>query len=109
MQCEKCQLHSALHGETVCEICFWKYGKYPYYKKAMQAVSHIYGTTCGNRTHSHCVFGRQGWSVLPKLAAVGMLISVMKSTRLNKTPKTTIKLTDYFLQYWIDYFGFYNA
>lgn len=123
MQCEKCQLHTALQEETVCEICFWKYGKYPSYKKAMEAVTHIYCTTCvgfydrtsefskkivkkiGHYSKTPCAFTYEGWSILPKLAAVGQLIAVMKSTNLNYKPKTTIKTTDYFSQYWHNKFG----
>ena len=127
MQCKKCQLHLALQGETVCEICFWKYGKYPSYKRAMLAVSHIYCTTCvgyydrksafyaklvpkiGHYSRTPCVFGYEGWSILPKMSAVGRLIAVMKSTILNYKPKTTVELTDYFSQYWIDNFKLQNV
>ena len=122
MQCKKCQLHAALHGETVCEICFWKYGKYPSYKKAMEAVAHVYCTTCvgyydrtsefykkmvtkiGHYAKTPCVFIYEGWSMLPKMSPVGRLIAVMKSTDLNATPKTTAKTTDYFSKYWLDKF-----
>lgn len=123
MQCEKCQLHTALQGETVCLICFWKYGKFPSYKKAMEGVAAIYCTTCvgyydrknelyqklihkiGRYAQTPCVFKYEGWSILPKLSAIGQLIAVMKSTILNSKPKTTAKVTDYFSQYWLDKFG----
>ncbi len=123
MQCEKCQLHAALQDETMCEICFWKYGKYPSYKKAMGAVSHIYCTTCvgyydrksefywkivkkiGHYAKTPCVFVYEGWSILPKMSAVGSLIAVMKSTNLNYRPKTSVKITDYFSKYWLNYFS----
>ncbi len=122
MICEKCGLHSVIHGETVCLICFWKYGKYPSYKKAMEAVATLYCTTCvgyynrtskfyekviakiGRYAKTPCVFKYEGWSILPKMSAIGCLIAVMKSTSLNATPKTTAKITDYFSKYWLDKF-----
>jgi len=119
--CEKCGLHSALHDEIVCSICFWKYGKYPSYKKAMESVALHYCGVTGfyNRTSSFykkmvkkighygttpSIFRYEGWSLLPKIAAVGCLIAAMKSTNLNYKPKTTVKITDYFSTYWLDKF-----
>ena len=121
--CEKCGLHSALHGETVCSICFWKYGKYPYYKKAMEAVaSHYCGVTgfynrtskfskkivkkIGHYGTTKSIFINEGWSILPKICAVGCFIASMKNTHLNYKPKTTAKITDYFSTYWLDKFEF---
>lgn len=127
MQCGKCQLHTALEGETVCLICFWKYGKYPSYKKAMEGVAAIYCTTCtgyydrksalyqklihkiGRYARTPCVFIYEGWSILPKMAAIGPLIATMKSTVLNYKSKTNVKLTDYFSQFWLDKFDLPNV
>ena len=88
----------------------------------MQAVAHIYCITCvgfydrksefyqkliskiGRYARTPCVFIREGWSILPKMSAIGRLIAVMKSTHLNYKPKTTVNITDYFSKYWLDYF-----
>lgn len=100
--CPKCGLVQVCPADDsysfgLCWICFLK--SQGYYKSAMREIKLDWFTW-----HTKMDFN-EGWSIKSQYLTIGLMLAILKCGSLNKTPKTSETIRDYFSDYWIKKFG----
>ena len=102
MLCVKCKMRYVEENfAPLCYICGLK--SKGFYRAAIKALTDMYTGEIGGWWGYHTNWNfKEGWSFFANMCFVGMMLAVLKSKNLNKTPKTDRMLSDYFSKYWID-------
>ena len=100
MVCKKCKTRESIWCDGLCTLCHYIVTKQ--WWRAKDELRNVYYPAGVKSKGPFHYPSNEGWSIRAKLCFVGSCLAVLKASSLNASPKTSLKLTDFYSDFWVN-------